>query len=190
MHPDRWWYLSDLAKHLEVRPSSIQRELSSLVTAGVLRRRRDGNRVYFQPDPACPFLEELQGLMVKTVGLVDVLREALTPLSSHIAWAFVYGSMARGEEISSSDVDLMVIGDVGLSALAEPIQRAEKRLQRPVNPAVYAQAEVARKLAAAHHFLNEVLTREKLFVLGRADELEAAFALTPRPDSHHESSGA
>ena len=100
MHPGRWWYLSDLAKHLQVRPSSLQRELSSLVSAGVLLRRRDGNRVYFKPDPECPFLEELQGLMLKTMGLVDVLREELTPLSPRIMWAFVYGSIARGEEIS------------------------------------------------------------------------------------------
>jgi predicted nucleotidyltransferase len=190
MHPDRWWYLSDLAKHLEVRPSSLQRELSSLVAAGVLRRRRDGNRVYFQPDPACPFLDELQGLMVKTVGLVDVLREALTPLSKRIAWAFVYGSIARGEEISSSDIDLMVIGDVGLATLTTPLQRVEEQLQRPVNPTVYAQAEVAKKLQAAHHFLHEVFTREKLFVLGCADELETAFKLTPRPGPHHKPSGA
>ena len=190
MHPGRWWYLSDLAKHLQVRPSSLQRELSSLVSAGVLLRRRDGNRVYFKPDPECPFLEELQGLMLKTMGLVDVLREELTPLSPRIMWAFVYGSIARGEEISSSDVDLMVIGDVGLASLTMPLQRAEKRLQHSVNPTVYTQAEVAKKLAEGHHFLHEVLQHEKLFVLGRANDLVAAFELTSSSAPHNEPSRA
>ena len=68
LHPDRWWYLSDLAKHLDVRPSSLQRELAALVDAGILRRRRDGNRVYFQRNPDCPFLRELQGLLVRRLG--------------------------------------------------------------------------------------------------------------------------
>jgi DNA-binding transcriptional ArsR family regulator len=102
LHPERWWYLSDLAKHLGVRPSSLQRELTSLVDAGVLRRRQDGNRVYFQAQPDCPFLPELQGLLVKTAGVVDTLREVLSPFAKRIDWAFVYGPMARAEELASS----------------------------------------------------------------------------------------
>src|SRR5712692_4566541 len=92
MQPDRWWYLSDLAHNLGVRPSSLQRELAALVEAGVLRRKSDGNRVYFQPEPDCPLLPELTGLMTKTAGLVDVVREALRPFAKSIRWAFVYGS--------------------------------------------------------------------------------------------------
>ena len=69
MQPDRWWYLSDLAKHLGLRPSSLQRELRSLSEAGILRRRTEGNRVYFQAAKECPFYPELQGIIFKTVGL-------------------------------------------------------------------------------------------------------------------------
>jgi predicted nucleotidyltransferase len=190
MHPDRWWYLSDLAKHLEVSPSSLQRELALLSTAGILLRRRDGNRVYFQADSACPLLPELQGLLLKTVGLVDVLREELEPVTDRITWAFVYGSVARGEELNSSDVDLMIIGDVGLAAVTMPLQRAEGRLLRPVNPTVYTRAEVAGKFFAGHSFLREVLRGDKLFVMGRADDLESALAIPPRPAPHGELSGS
>ncbi|MDO9170287.1 MAG: hypothetical protein Q7W29_00470 [bacterium] len=189
LNPERWWYLSDLANHLQVRPSSLQRELSALVAAGILRRRRDGNRVYFQPDPGCPVFSELRGLMLKTVGLVDVLREALMPFSARISWAFVYGSLARGEESGSSDVDLMIIGDTGLAVLAVPLQKAEERLLRPINPTIYTQAEVANKLAAGHHFLREVMAREKLPVLGSLDELDAVVGDAPSPATRDEPSG-
>jgi DNA-binding transcriptional ArsR family regulator len=63
--PEKWWYLSDLAKHLRVTPSTLQRELARLVEAGIFRSRRDGNRIYFQPDPACPFLSEVRDLITK-----------------------------------------------------------------------------------------------------------------------------
>jgi predicted nucleotidyltransferase len=189
MHPDRWWYLSDLAKHLEVSPSSLQREIALLSTAGILLRRRDGNRVYFQADTACPLLPELQGLLLKTVGLVDVLREELEPATGRITWAFVYGSVARGEELNSSDVDLMIIGDVGLAAVAMPLQRAEGRLLRPVNTTVYTRTEVVGKLVAGHPFLREVLRGDKLFVMGRDDDLESALAIPPRSAPHDELSG-
>jgi DNA-binding transcriptional ArsR family regulator len=143
LHPERWWYLSDLAKHLHVPPSSLQRELAALVDAGILRSRRDGNRVYFQPNPDCPFLPELQGLLVKTAGVVDTLREVLSRFATRIDWAFVYGSMARAEELASSDVDLMIIGQVGLAELTPALRRAEARLSRPVNPTLYTREEFA-----------------------------------------------
>lgn len=190
MHTDRWWYASDLAKHLGVRPSNLQRELASLHAAGILLRRRDGNRVYFQADRECPLLPDLQRLLLKTVGLVDVLRDALAPLSDRITWAFVYGSVARGEELNTSDVDLMIIGDVGLEMVATSIQGAEERLMRPVNPVVYTQAEVVAKIAASHPFLHGVFQCDRLFVIGRADDLASTLAIPPRPAPRDQPSGA
>jgi DNA-binding transcriptional ArsR family regulator len=190
LHPDQWWYLSDLAKHLNVRPSSIQRELAALVAAGILRRRRDGNRVYFQANPDCPFLPELQGLLVKTVGVLDVFREVLSRFAKRIEWAFVYGSIARAEELASSDVDLMIIGQVGLAELSPALRRAEGRLGRAVNPTLYTQEEFATKLHAGHHFLKTVLDGEKLFILGDPDELAAAAHSPPGAATHDQSTGA
>jgi len=190
MHPDRWWYLSDLARHLGRRPSSLQRELAALTDAGILRRRRDGNRVYFRADPDCPFLVELQGLMTKTAGLVDVLRESLEPFAGSIDWAFVHGSVARREVLSSSDVDLMVVGRVGLADLAPALRDAERRLNRPVNPSVYTRQELAKKLADGHHFLTSVIDGEKVDVLGNANELAGASGSGPRSGAHHEPAGA
>jgi len=172
--PSHWWYLADLARHLGVPSSSLQRELAALVESGVLRRRRDGNRVYFQPDPECPFMAELRGLIVKTAGLVDVVREALAPVADRIRWAFVYGSVARGEERSDSDVDLMVIGDVGLSDVSPLLASAGERLGREVNPTVYSLAAFTRKLEAGYGFHRGVLDKAKLFVVGNERELAVA----------------
>jgi DNA-binding transcriptional ArsR family regulator len=190
LHPNRWWYLSDLAQHLGVRPSSLQRELAALVKAEILQRRQDGNRVYFQANPACPFLPELQGLLTKTVGVVDVLREALAPFAAHLDWAFVYGSIARAQALATSDVDLMLIGHAGLAELTPALRRAEQRLGRPVNPSLYSRAEFATKLRAGHHFVKTVLDSEKLFILGNPHELAAVTDDPPGAAAHHEPAGA
>jgi predicted nucleotidyltransferase len=184
LHPERWWYLSDLAMHLGTRPSSLQRELAAPVDAGILNRRQDGNRIYVQPNPNCPFLPELQGLLVKTVGVVDVLRGVLSRLAKRIDCAFVYGSVARAEELALSDVDIMIIGQLGLAELTPALRRAEARLGRPVNPTLYTREEFATKLQAEHHFLKTVLGGEKLFVLGDPHEL-AAIAYSPPGAATH-----
>ena len=180
MHPDRWWYLSDLAKHLGVSPSSLQRELSKLTLAGILRRRPDGNRVYYQPDSECPVLAELKGIVIKTVGLVDLIRSVLEPFRDRIDVAFLHGSIARGEERSTSDIDLITVGDAGLADLSPALQQAESRLKRPINATVYTRAEFAKKAAGGNHFLRAVLDREKLFVVGDEHDLEQTALRPPR----------
>lgn len=176
MHPDRWWYLSDLAAQLKRTPSSLQREVARLADAGILETRQEGNRTYYRPNADCPLLAELTGLITKTVGVADVLRRALTPFAQGIEWAFIYGSLVRGEEIAESDVDLLVIGDVKLSELAQPIKAAERKIGRPVNPTIFPRREFAAKLRAGQHFVRSVALGEKLFLLGDAREFAKAFA--------------
>ncbi len=172
LQPARDWYVSDLAGHLNVTPSSLQRDLARLTAGGVLLRRRDGNRVYYKVDSRCPVLPELRGILLKTTGLVDVLRDLLTPYSASIRCAFVHGSVSRSEEGSVSDVDLIVIGSVGLADLALPLRAAREELSREVNPSVYPPEEVATKARSGHHFITKVMAREKLFVVGSQHELD------------------
>src|SRR5208282_2163678 len=116
--PRRWWYMRELARHLRLTPSSLQRELASLVRGGILVQKREGKHVYFQAAVDSPIFEELQGLILKTAGLADVVREELKPVADRIQWAFIYGSVARSEEHPASDVDLMIIGHVGLALVS------------------------------------------------------------------------
>jgi DNA-binding transcriptional ArsR family regulator len=171
LQPERRWYLLELARHLGVRPSSLQRELKLLTEAGILKRDRNGNRVYFQADASCPIFTELAQILAKTVGIVDVLKEVLEPVRNRILAAFVYGSVAASAERSSSDIDLMVICGVSLSEIAPMLRNAEKLLTRQVNPTVYTPDDFRRQIARANHFLTNVLRGEPLFVIGGADDL-------------------
>jgi DNA-binding transcriptional ArsR family regulator len=172
LQPDRAWYAADLARHLGTSRSSLQRELGALVKAGILKQRREGRMLYVQADPECPVFLELRGLLSKTVGLVDLLREALKPFVKQIQCSFVYGSIARAEEISASDIDLFIIGKVSLRDIAVAMQDAQKKTGREVNPTVYQLEEFARRLAARDHFVLSVLDKPKLFVIGTQRELD------------------
>jgi DNA-binding transcriptional ArsR family regulator len=171
LHGQRTWYLHELATHLRVRPSSLQRELSRLTAAGILTRRRQGNRIYYQEDENCPLLADLRGLLAKTAGLVDVLRVALAPFRGSIDYAFLYGSVARGQETSASDLDLLIVGRVGLAELSPALRQVERQLGRPVNPNTYALDEFTKKMRAGNHFLTTVWNEKKLVLQGDLDEL-------------------
>lgn len=164
--PDRWWYLHELARTLGLRPSSLQRDLTILASAEILARRRDGNRVYYKANETSPIFPELRQLLLKTVALVDVLRDALQPLSDKVAAAFLYGSVAQAEARAASDVDLMVIGDVSLAEVAKTLRGISSRLGRAVNPTVYSLREFKRKRSQGHHFVTNVMAGKKRFLYG------------------------
>ena len=149
----------------------MQRELQLLVDAGLLRRSMEGQHVYFEANAESPIFAELQAILRKTTGLVDVIRECLTPLSDKVGAAFVFGSAARGELRSDSDVDVLVVGDVSFSDVANALTEAQVRIGRDVNPAVYPAAEFREKIRTHHHFLTAVLQEPRLFVVGGPDEL-------------------
>ncbi len=165
-HPEEEYYLRQVIRAAGVGQGTVQRELKRLVAAGLVLRRAHGRQVYFQANPDNPVYKELRGLLLKTAGVADVLREALVPLGDRIRVAFVYGSVARGAERRASDIDVMVVGDVSFGEVVTAIGPAQERLGREVNPSVYSEAEFKTKMEAGQHFLKSVMEHEKVFLYG------------------------
>jgi predicted nucleotidyltransferase len=173
LQPEKWWYLSELADFLGTRPSSLQRELAALVGVGILQQRREGTRTYFKAEKRSPIFRQLRGIFERTAGIGPTLRQILNPFEKKIVCAFLYGSLARSTEHAGSDVDLMVIGRVGLAELTPALRTAERRLGREVNVTNYSVEEFRNKVAQGDHFLVAVLRRPKQFIKGSQSELEA-----------------
>jgi predicted nucleotidyltransferase len=179
--PDKWWFLSELAEFLRTTPSSLQRELKALVEGGILQQRREGTRTYFKADARSPLFPELRGLIEKTTGVLPTLRDALEPFTGRIDSAFVCGSVARGQEHALSDVDVLVIGEVGLAELAPALRKAETRLGRDVNVTNYSVHEFRKKIAAKDHFLSEIFRGPKHFVKGDQRDVDDIIGKPRRP---------
>ncbi|HUV65398.1 MAG TPA: nucleotidyltransferase domain-containing protein [Sedimentisphaerales bacterium] len=170
--PQQSWHLRDIARKTGFALGTIQRELTGLAQAEIVLRRKDGNRMYYQANKGCPIFPELSGLLRKTAGLADILKDALKPLSKKIRAAFVYGSFAANSLRAGSDVDLMVIGSCGFGEVVAAVGKTQEELGREINPSVYPVDEFRKKMAAGHHFLKTVLAGPKVFLIGDEYELE------------------
>ena len=155
------------------------------MASGILQQRREGRRTYFKAETRSPTYRELRGLFEKTAGLIPTLQRMLGPFEEQIACALVYGSIARREEAALSDVDLMVIGSVGLAKLSPVVRKAESRLGREVNVTTYSVPEFREKVAAQDHFLATVLRGPKQFVKGGQSELGKIIGQQGRPEAQN-----
>jgi len=171
LRPEESLHGREIARRTGLPAGTITRELTKLAEAGLLRREKRGNQQVYSANTAGPIFQELASILRKTSGLADVLRDALAPLAGRVSLAFVFGSLARGEEVAGSDVDVMVVGDAGFREVVEALYPTQAVLGREVNPKVFGASEFAAK-ARSEPFLRDVLSRPKIFLIGDAHELE------------------
>ena len=171
LHPDTSYHVRELARLTGTSAGTLHKELTKLTNGGVLRRQEVGNQVRYSADRDCPVFEELASILRKTSGLVDVLVAALSGIEKNIALAFVFGSVARGEQQSNSDVDVMLVGSLGFADAVQVLHPVQAILQREINPVVYSLEEFRRRAASGDSFVRDVLSQPKLFVVGNENEL-------------------
>ncbi len=171
-HPDEAFYLRQIARMTGVGMGALQRELKQLTEAGIITRSVIGQQAFFKANPDCPVYRELRDIVVKTFGVADILAEALSSLADKIKAAFIYGSVAGDQFNQSSDVDVMVIGDISFADVVSSLSPVQEVLSREINPSVYPPEEFKTRLSEKQHFIKSVMNSPKIFIVGNKNELE------------------
>jgi predicted nucleotidyltransferase len=171
-HPDESFYVNQILNKLGSGTGSVQRELKALTEAGLITRQRKANLIYYKANSLSPIYEDLRNIVRKTFGVSDILKESLDQLKDKISLAFIFGSLASGRENRTSDIDLMVIGEVSIDEIMSAVGPLQETLGREINPVVYPISEFTQKLINNNHFLNSILEGEKTFLIGDNNELE------------------
>ncbi|HEV3023555.1 MAG TPA: nucleotidyltransferase domain-containing protein, partial [Pirellulales bacterium] len=151
---------------------AVQRELARLERGGLVSVTRVGNRKHYRANPHSPIFSELRGLVLKTTGMVEPLRRALSAHPGKVRAAFIYGSIAKGEDRANSDVDVMVIGDdLAYSDYFDGLLGAEQELNRPIHPIFVSLDEWTKKLAQGSAFFTKINVQPKIFIVGSQGDL-------------------
>jgi predicted nucleotidyltransferase len=163
-------YRAELIDLMPFAKESVETQLNALKEMKLIVSEKDGNRVYYSANNLHPLYPDLRSIVLKTVGLREVLASALS--DKEIEFAFVFGSIASMTDKPESDVDLMVIGDVTELRLAKLLRGVGEQIGREINPHVYARKEIARRVESNDHFLNDVLQKPRLFLIGSENEFD------------------
>ena len=169
LRPEEALHGREIARRTGLPAGTLTRELKRLADVGLLKREKRGNQQVYSADTTCPVFNEVAGILRKTSGLADVLAEVLAPAAQKLRVAFVFGSMAKGTQVGASDVDLLLIGDIGFAEAVELVYPAQATLGREVNAKVFTAAEFSTK--AAEPFMRDVLAKPKIFLIGNDHDL-------------------
>ena len=172
LHPERSYYLREIALLTSTIPGTLKRELDKLNEVGLLTVKKVGNQNHYQANRECPIYEDLANILRKTSGLVDVLIGGLLPLSKNIQNAFVFGSVASGNVNAKSDIDLMLIGDLTYAEVVSQMHPLQEQLGREINPKIFAVKEWQKLMQDNGAFIHDVLSKTKLFIIGNEQQLQ------------------
>lgn len=166
------YYLREIAQETSLAIRSVQRTVKDLTEIGILQREKRGNSVYFRLRDDVPILSELKTIFLKTVGLGALLRQMLAEQKG-IQIAFIYGSVAKGEEEASSDIDVAIIGDLSSRQLTSELVKLERELGREINATVFTPTEWFSRGKKRDHFVRTLIQEPKIFLIGDNGDLEA-----------------
>jgi predicted nucleotidyltransferase len=172
LRPEASLHLREIGRLANVPAGSLHRELRGLAETGLLLREPSGNQVKYRANIEHPIYQQLAEIFRKTSGLADVVRNALAPVASQVEVAFVFGSVARGKEGPSSDVDVYIVGDVSFQEAVRALDKAQQALGREINPVVASKRELRSKLRSHDRFTSRIAREPKLFIVGSSDDFE------------------
>ena len=171
LHPEQAYYLRQIARLTGTAPGTMQRELIKLEEAELVTVKKIGNQTHYQANRSSPIFEELASILRKTSGLVDVLLQGLLPLENQIQCAFVFGSTAGGKTTASSDIDIMLIGDLEFGEVVAALHPYQEILGREINPKVFTSKEWTKLMQDNGAFIRDVLSKPKLYIIGNEHDL-------------------
>jgi predicted nucleotidyltransferase len=170
LYPDSKYYINELSRKTAFSPRGVEKELKNLLAGGILKNEVSGNQHRYQLDPRCPIYLEIKNLIVKTVGIADVIKHALEPVEHEIDHAFIFGSFATGDYGNESDVDLFLVTGIPGLKLAELLGDLQNKLGRSINISQFTSDEYRQRLTQKDHFLTRVLEGPRIEIIRQSDE--------------------
>jgi len=169
MNPDKTFYIRELSRELNIPYSMLYKEEKNLASLGILNEEKKGKITLISINKKLPYYTELKNLIIKTTGLTDTIKKALTNLKE-TRYALIYGSFASGEESEKSDIDLLIIGNPNEENLLNTTSQIEKELGREINHILWNEQEFIKRATGKHHLLTDITHKPIIMIIGDENE--------------------
>jgi predicted nucleotidyltransferase len=132
LHETAQIYVNEMARRLDLDPGNLTRKLKELEEEGILKSDLRGKQRYYALNTTHPLFKEYKRIILKTVGLEHLLKEALLKVPG-IQTACLFGSYARNRMDSASDIDLLIVGTHDTVEVQRKIASIQKSVDREIN---------------------------------------------------------
>ena len=163
------FYLSEIARRVKTTPGTAQRELNKLLEMDLITFHKKGNLSIYKLNARHFLLGEIEAIVRKTFGIEIELKKELGEIKG-ISMAFLFGSYAKGNIKSDSDIDLFVIGNPAEDDVYRAVRTVEETISREINYHIMSETEFIHK-SKTSSFIRGIAAKP-LMILGNENELQ------------------
>ncbi|MCK4327924.1 MAG: nucleotidyltransferase domain-containing protein [Candidatus Diapherotrites archaeon] len=172
-NPEKEFHLRELARMIDVSPIYVRKEVANLDAVGLVTYRSQGNLSLFKANKTSPIFEDLKNIFIKTISLGTLLKEKMKDYDT-IKYALIYGSFAQGVEKQTSDIDLLVVGNISEDELHKVVMEFEKKTSRELNYILWKEKEFQQKAKQGISLLIDIAEHKVIMINGGENEFRQA----------------
>ncbi len=164
LHETEELYLNEMVKKFGFDKRNAYKIIKKLLKEGIFVAEKKGKETYYSLNKKYPLFQEVKKIVLKTYGIESQLKNSLKKVSG-IDEAYIIGSYAKNQMAVTSDIDVLVIGNVDTIELNREIAKLQKNINREINLINITKKELRKKMAAKEPFLQEVFKNKKIKII-------------------------
>ncbi|MBA3066207.1 nucleotidyltransferase domain-containing protein [bacterium] len=163
LHSGEELYINEITVKFKLDKRNLVKKLKEYEKEGLFKSKKMGNQIYYSLNRKYPLYNEYKKIVLKTIGIENNLSEILKRVKG-IKKAYIFGSYASDKMDLSSDIDLLVIGDIDTIELHKILLNLQKSIDREINPVNMTENEFKKRKTKKDSFIRNVLSGKKIRV--------------------------
>lgn len=169
-NPNRSFYVREITRKIDEQINSVRRELSNLLTIGIIKSDTSGNRLYYEVNQAYGHYDALRSIFngikkseksAEVEGSGDDLT-SLLKACGQVQLAVLTGSFVRDTAVP---IDVLVVGDVNRHRLEKVMTKLEQDEGRELRYAVFTREDYDYRQSLNDRFLGTVASAKKTVLI-------------------------
>jgi len=163
-------HVRELVRILDEEINAVRRELMNLESAGILKSKKEGNKVVYRVNKDNPILWDLRAIFYKE----SETGKAIIDVSKNIEGVSVVvltNSFIKKKYENPTDVDFLFIGTMRIRDLATAVAELEKTLNRQIRFSAITKEDFDFARKKREPFLMNILGHDKLIIFGQISDL-------------------
>ena len=180
-NPNRSFYVREITRKVEEQINSVRRELSNLLSIGVITSDTSNNRLYYEVNQKFTYYEPLAQMFGdKAITTKKVARKNATDSAEqtdstleadirslgNVQLAVITGQFTRDE---TSGIDMMIVGDINKTKLENFISDLEKAEKKEIRYVVFSESDFKYRKQINDRFTLTVLSAKIQILVDRDD---------------------
>jgi DNA-binding transcriptional ArsR family regulator len=164
------FHVRGLVRALDEEINAVRRELLNLEAAGILKSKKEGNKLVYKVNKDCPILWELRSMFFKESPIGEKIREVVNSIEG-VQVVVLTESFINGKYENNTDVDFLFIGSMRVRDLSIAINQVEKELERDIRFSAIRKEDFDFARKKKEPFLMNILEKDKIIIFGQLSDL-------------------